>query len=447
MELIRYARARNWPVVAGYLLFIGMMAIGYFYNVTFVQLGLKDLGERVLGLSAQRVATDMALLALITCLVALAMGFWMLRRGWSTRLMLKLRLAFGVVVVQTFLTAAAPHVPSEAYLLAWIVACSLALGVGVPVTFSMTTDLIPVRDRGYVAAAITAVAYTMAAVLPADWRIETLSRLLLVVMAPGALGLGALLWLATTRRRMPLSDLVATSAAELAQNHRLPRFGNGRFVQHTPGGSARISRRFLGFVVLMFGIFFIDSLGFLRIIDTPILVEGAWLARDLTPRAIIAATHVVTAVIAGVLYTHLSGRYLFYWIFGIFALTHLAYTLRVWLLPETMSTGLATPLLYATAVSLYTVLNFALWADFSTARTISRNVAIGVAFSGWTATFISTALAIRWQTGDMPLDEHLRIVDALALVFFGLMLVLALLPRGGPQQPAEASDKQCTRTN
>ena len=46
MELSRYVRARNWPVVAGYLLFTGMMAVGYFYNVTFVQLGLKDLGER-----------------------------------------------------------------------------------------------------------------------------------------------------------------------------------------------------------------------------------------------------------------------------------------------------------------------------------------------------------------------------------------------------------------
>jgi hypothetical protein len=38
-------------VLAGYLLFIGMMAMGYFYNVTFVQLGRKrnddyEKGER-----------------------------------------------------------------------------------------------------------------------------------------------------------------------------------------------------------------------------------------------------------------------------------------------------------------------------------------------------------------------------------------------------------------
>jgi hypothetical protein len=46
MDFFLYLKVRNWPVVTGYLLFISMMAIGYFYNVTFVQLGLKDLGER-----------------------------------------------------------------------------------------------------------------------------------------------------------------------------------------------------------------------------------------------------------------------------------------------------------------------------------------------------------------------------------------------------------------
>jgi hypothetical protein len=56
MDFWLHLKARNWPVMAGYLLFIGMMAVGYFYNVTFVQLGLKDLGERVLALSPAAVA-------------------------------------------------------------------------------------------------------------------------------------------------------------------------------------------------------------------------------------------------------------------------------------------------------------------------------------------------------------------------------------------------------
>jgi MFS family permease len=434
MDFFLYLRARNWPVVAGYLLFIGMMAIGYFYNVTFIQLGLKDLGERRLALPATAVAGQMALLALLTCLTALAFGWQMARRGWSARLLVKLQLATGVIIVQTILTAVAPHVSSQAGFLIWIIFCSLALGVGVPATFSLTTDLIPVRDRGYAAAAITAVAYFAAALFPGDWQIEPFSRAMLLIMLPGAAVLGLIVALATAGR-----SFVAVWVAELADNHRQARrFGDGRF---TRGNRGALDRRFWGFVILMFGIFFIDSLGFLRIIDTPILIDGSWQSPETLPRLVIAVTHVVAALAAGVLYNYENERHLFYWVFGLFALTHLSYTFSVWLLPETASAALGTPMLYATAVSLYTVVNFALWADFSTPETISRNAAVGVALSGWTATFLSTALAIQWHTSGMPLGQHLRLVQALALLFFLAMLLATIWPLQRKQQaPAERDE-------
>lgn len=423
MDFLLYIKARNWPVMSGYLLFIGMMAVGYFYNVTFVQLGLKDLGERVLALPPAAVARQMAVLALLTCLVALTAGWWMQQRGWSTQLLRKLQLAAGVVLVQTGLTAVAPHIASSTQFLLWIVVCSLALGVGVPATFSLTTDLIPVRDRGYVAAVITAVAYFTAALFPGGWQIEPFSRAMLLIMVPGVLGLGTVVGLATSGR-----TFVAQWVGELADNHRQARFANGRFLH---GAKGRLDRRFLGFLLLMFGIFFIDSLGFLRIIDTPILVDGAWQAVAQTPRLMIALTHVAAALVAGVLYSYLNERHLFYWVFGLFALTHLSYTFHVWLLPQSSSTALGTPMLYATAVSLYTVINFALWADFSTPQTISRNTAVGVALSGWTATFLSTALAMRWQNAGMSLAEHLRLVQALALLFLVGMVWMAIRPLRG----------------
>ena len=362
----------------------------------------------------------MALLALLTSLVALGVGFAMQRRGWSTHLLRKLQLTLGVVLVQTVLTAVAPHVASQSHFLLWIVVCSLALGVGVPTTFSLTVDLIPVRDRGYVAAAITAVAYFDAAAFPGSWQVEPFSRAMLLIMVPGVLTLGGIVVLASSGR-----SFVATWVAELAENQKRARFGRGRFLRSSSG---RIDRRFLGFVALLFAIFFVDSLGFLRIVDTPILVDGAWQAVTQTPRLIIAVTHVVAALVAGILYSYLNERHLFYWIFGLFALTHLSYTFRVWLLPQTTIAALGTPMLYATAVSLYTVVNFALWADLSTPQTVSGNTAVGVACSGWAATFLSTALAIRWQTQGMPLDEHLRIVQALALLFLLGMLLLAIRP-------------------
>jgi hypothetical protein len=101
---------------------------------------------------------------------------------------------------------------------------------------------------------------------------------------------------------------------------------------------------------------------------------------------------------------------------------------------------LAEPMVYALAVSVYTVLNFALWADLSTPRTIARNSAVGVGLSGWTATFVSTALALAWRQAEMDLDAHLRIVDSIAVVLF--LLVIAALyfkPALGDRARREAS--------
>ena len=65
------------------------------------------------------------------------------------------------------------------------------------------------------------------------------------------------------------------------------------------------------------------------------------------------------------------------------------------------------PILYAVGVSLYTVVTFALWADLSTSADITWNVAVGVALSAWSATFLSTALALGWRTAGLDLDAHL----------------------------------------
>jgi hypothetical protein len=69
-----------------------------------------------------------------------------------------------------------------------------------------------------------------------------------------------------------------------------------------------------------------------------------------------------------------------------------------------------------------------LWADFAGPQTVSWKTAVGVSFSGWMATFLSTAVAIRWQTDGLPLAQHLRLVESLALAFFLLMLLATIWP-------------------
>jgi MFS family permease len=404
-------RNREWTAVAGVAAFVGLMSVGYYYNLTFVQLGLKDLGERVLGLEAARVAGVMALLAVVTSVVAVAFGIAMARRRWGTSLVAKVRVAFGVVAVQTGLTFVAPHVGSEAAFWAWIAATAVALGVGVPATFAMTVDLVPVADRGWVAALITGFAYLAANLWPEAWTIDVFARQMALLMPGGVVVLG---WFALLR---------PSWLAGLARQHHDPAFGRGRFVRVDADGRPRRDAVFVLLVVLMFAIFFVDSLGFLRLVDTPELMAGSWRSTEVAPRAAIGAVHLVAALIGGVLYRAFPARHLFFWVFGIFALVHFSYGL-VDVAPGRTVGALGIPILYAVAVSLYTVANFAVWADLSTPRSVPVNAALGVALSGWTATFLSTGLAIGMHDRGVALADHLRLVDAIALACFTAMLLL-----------------------
>jgi hypothetical protein len=338
------------------------------------------------------------------------------RRDWSTDLRLKLRLLFGVLVVQFVLTAVAPHVRSVAVFGAWIVVASCALGVGFPVSFSLAIDFVPVPDRGPVAAVITAVTYFLANAVPVKWSIGAFSLHMVAAMVPGLVVLGVVafdLW-------GPVERLVDG----LTDQYR--EFGTGRFCHPTQVRTRSLA--FLAPVALMFGVFFIDSLGFLRIIETPALVLTSWQSPEFSTRLTIAVVHVVGALMAGVLYVNFDRNGLFLWVFALFGLTYVLYTsdLRVAALFPAVgrdASSLVNPLFYALTVSFYTTLNFALWPDLSTAETIGTHSAVGVGMAGWLATFSSTAVALYFDHAEVGLLTHLNLVNALALL---LLLALAV---------------------
>jgi MFS family permease len=400
--LVEHVRAGRWVPVTGYLVYGGALAAGYYYNLTFVQLGLVDLGTRLVGMGRREVSVLMAVLALATLVVALAAGMVLDRRGWGADLLVKLRVLLGVVVVQLALTVAAPAVTTPAGLLAWVLACAVPLGCGIPVMFSMMADLVPVPDRGYVAAAVAGAAFFAAALVPFEWEVEGFSRTLAVGMAAG----------------LPVLALAASGRWPLVSRLAAQDLGPGRFCRR-PGADGDRDRAgratFVALVALVFGVYFIDSLGFLRIVEAPALMAASWQSTDVGVRVFIAVTHVVGAAMAGVLYTAFSRRWLLLWVLGLFAFTHLLYAF------ELRSAGggappLALPLFYVLAVSFYTTLVLALWPDLSTPRTIGLRTAVGVGVAGWLASFLSTAAALWSADAGVPLEAHLRVVDALALV-------------------------------
>lgn len=426
MALSGLLKERRWASIAGYALFIAMMSVGYYYNITLVQLGLVDLGERVLNLGKLAVANYMAGFALLTCGVAISVGWRMKASNMTRDFRRKLILALVVVFAQTVLTFALSLISDARSYALWIALAAIAIGTGVPVTFSMTSDLIPTRDRGYAAMAITAGTYFAANLLPSAWTVDVFRSQMLWIMIPGVLGFTAL-----ALGPFPFVD-------ELARQHEDPLFARGRYVKRWESGRLTENSRVFALIALMFAIFFIDSLGFLRMTETPALMVNSWRASELQPRLFLAITHVVGALLAGIFYSHLDDKILFLWIFGIFALVHQGYGLQESLFPGGEGT-LGMPMLYALAVSMYTVVNFAVWADISTPSTISFNAAIGVALSGWTATFLSTGLAIRWRSAELSLGEHLQRVDAIAWMLFLAVLALIFWP-GRSTKPRLSKD-------
>ena len=396
-----HIRAGHWEPLGGVGGFVAVLAAGYYYNLTFVQLGLIDLGARVVDLPGTTVSLAMAGFAIVAFVAAVSAGLAFDRRGIGGSLTHKVRILALVVTAQWVLTILAPVVATPAQYAGWLTACAIVIGIAMPVTFALAVDLVPVPDRGYVAAAATALAFFAAAVYPMDWRVEEFAAVLVPVMAPGVL------------------LLLALASGRTGVLQRLARYGDahavGRFCRPDP--IRTWSGTFWVLVALMFGAFFVDSLGFLRIVETPVFVLSSWQSPDVGVRVFIGSVHVLAAFAAGVLYANFGRRALFLWIFGVFAFTHLLYTFDLRTAPDS-TPPLLLPGAYATAVSFYTTLNFALWPDLSTPRTACTHAALGVGVAGWLATFLSTSLALYLSAADVDVLSHLTLVNALTLLLF-----------------------------
>ncbi len=386
--------------VISYAFCIAVLTAGYYYNLTFVQLGLIDLGTRVVGMSEGAVSGAMAGMALGALAAAVSAGRFMDARGWTTDLSRKLRVISVVIGVQTALTIAAPLIGSSTQFVGWVGISSIAIGVGIPATFSLVGDLIAVKHRGFVAAVMAGGAFFTAALYPFDWRLEEFAMVMSVAMVPAWLVISILAF-----RR--------TWLVESMSRHR-ERVGPGRFCRDDVRQGATLG--FGGVVVAMFFVFFIDSLGFLRIIEAPVYITTSWQSPEIGTRLFIAVVHLVGAAMAGVLYTALGRRWLLTWIFGLFAFTHLLYTFHIRTAADGLEPPLALPLFYVLAVSFYTTLNFAIWADMSDSSNLGTRTAIGVGVAGWLASFLSTSLALFSEWAEVSLLEHLTYVNALALL-------------------------------
>jgi hypothetical protein len=65
MRLPSAVRDREWSTLARYVPFVSLTTAGYYYNITFVQLGLIDLGTRLLGVVAIALTIVLVLVSIL----------------------------------------------------------------------------------------------------------------------------------------------------------------------------------------------------------------------------------------------------------------------------------------------------------------------------------------------------------------------------------------------
>ena len=389
--------------VAGFGVYVAVLTAAYYYNVTFVQLGLTSIGEDRLGLSVELVAAAMGLLAAATLTVTLVSGRLMDQFGLGTELLVKFRVLFGLLVLLLGVTALAPLVSTFPGFLALILGCSALLGTAIPFAFSLMLDLVSPGLRGYAAGTVAGGAFFLAALFPFEWAAGEFVPAAVVVLAPVVVLLGVL-------SLSPGAVAVAFDRDSGASPLSL-------------GGVAGTVDLFRAPVtvglVLLFGSFFVDSLGFVRIIETPAYVDSSWQSSERATRLAIAVTHVVGGLAAGVVYARRRYLLLFAASFTLFASAQLLYAYDIAVGgPAVLETVM--PLVYVLAVACYTTVTFAIWPDLAEPGSVGTYTAVGIGIGGWLATFASTALALVSDQLSLGIGLHLLVVGLLSLLFVAL---------------------------
>ena len=421
-------RSRTEAAVA-FGVYVVVLTAAYYYNLTFVQLGLTDIGTERVGLSPGELAAAMGTLAIATLSVTLVAGSLLDRLGPAVGVRFKFRVLFGVVAAQIAATHAVGAVDSLAGFVAWILAASVLLGTAIPFAFGLLSDLVAPGKRGYAAGTVTALAFSLAAVFPFRWTAERFAPAAIAVLVPAGLVLCVL-------------SVPGARPGRLAHRTRGDA-APGERETTDPGVAPRLGLSapavFAG-VVLLFGAFFVDSLGFVRIIEAPRFVDAAWQSPDAGTRGVIASVHVLGGLAAGVAYAKADHRWLFVAAFALFAATQSLYAYDAAVggpaaLPVVLS------LVYVLAVSCYTTVAFALWPDLATPGAVGRYTAVGIGVGGWLATFASTAVALAAERSQLPLGRHLLAVAAVSVGFLCLTAWLLYGDRIASEGPAPAETR------
>jgi hypothetical protein len=381
-----------------YIFITSMLTANYISGVKLVQWGIPSLGRDNCGVLPEQLNLLMALMAIISCIVAIISGILLdkVSLKFKSRLLLLL-VGFGI---QGSIAFFGTFISTPAQFTAWILVFSAILGFLICQPFVFMFLLIPSKHRGILAGVITGLAYIIGNFSMAEWTYAGLSMETIAVTIP----LGILIVYAMFNlQKMKIFDYTP----EKDENY------SGQYAK---------TYKFAIVVLLMFGVYFVDSFGFLRIAKQDffqILWHGVF-----GVKMYLGISHLIAAVIMGYIYQkkkHLGPIIVFISALCGFVLCDFLFSSD-----PTGPLLYITSYLYCATVSFYTINSFTVWSDISTSKNISSRAGIGIGIGGWLSSFLSTSLTEQLLIS-LPGDDGYRIHLMLSGVIAIGFLVIALI--------------------
>ncbi len=393
-----------------YFFVCALLFSGYQIGFKFIQLGIPDLALRVVGMEERIVNISMGFMAVASCITALIASI--ILDKWApkpkTRFLMTLILAGG----QAGLITLSLLITTEIQFLIWLGLFSGLLGVIFPLVMSYVFLFVKSEDRGPIAGIITAFAYLFGNLSPNPWTIQ--GTLLDAIISSGPV----MICIAYLIFNMDLVEKFEPADNEIHLFH-------GRYALNSESQNSNANEhKFLAplspghsfalILLLMFGVYFIDSFGFLRVIHQNELMQYTWHG-PYSIKVLLGLVHFATAILMGLLYKKFGYRVVFLSSFVLFFIADLLFSFY-----PVGSLLIFTALIYCSTVSFYTVNSFALFADCSTKKDMYKRAGIGIGVGGWLSSFLSTMVTVElfeMTSGVEGFKLHLLITSLIALAF------------------------------
>ena len=376
--------------VLPYLYIIPTVAAAFMSVITFVQIGLPLLGTEVLGIPELTVSAIIIGFAFAGAAGALLGG--KILDFIKDSLKKKLLLSLLISILSLGIMKLIPNLASSTDYLLWMLLLGFVSGVGSVNLYSLLFDLIPTGYRGRIGGIIVAMIYGIGPfIVPSNRTFEAYTASHPAKTALQLIGLGAMIIIL-------IFKIVPKETIKI--NH---------------GDKPRYDYKFKEVLVLLTIILFIDSFGFIRAINEPEFVKQTW-EGGMGIRTFISIVHIISALVCGYLYDKKSPYFIVKISLIAFFIGNMFFA---FMYQTSMESALVYlfPLVYAPAVSIYTLLFLMIWADITTEETEGKIYGLGLAVAAWLASFISTGLVSIIATFMSP-QVHVGLTGIGALVAF-----------------------------